>query len=112
VLQVDSIGDVFSAFRASDDDQLAELARLFLSLSPRWVGEWCCTFVPQGTPGDVWYDLFSDIEGHRDRADNVRSGPWQPRLGGSKVELRDCKWAGPLNMTTKCDMAAHRSRPA
>lgn len=105
VLQVDNIGDVYSAMRASDDAKLAQQAEAFAQTAQRWVGEWCCSFVPakQRLAGDIAYDFFADVEGHRDKFGRERTGEWQPRLGNSLVELRDCTFSGMRNMTVTCD---------
>ena len=111
VLQVDNVGDVYSAMRASDDAKLVQTAASFAGSAQRWVGEWCCTFVPQSPRlgGDIAYDFFADIDGHMDRYGRRRTGEWQPRFGSADIELRECTFSGPGNRTVEC--ASRRRAP-
>jgi hypothetical protein len=106
VLQVDNIGDFYSAMVSSDDAKLSANAKSFELDATRWMGDWCCSFVPKGIPGHIAYDLFADIDGHRDKFRRTIKGEWQPRLGHTMIAVNtDCRFSDPRNYTATCNTA-------
>lgn len=103
VLEVAHIADVYDLFLKADDPEIAELAQSFAKRAAYWTGEWCCSFTPRGVPGNMAYDLFWDVAGHKDRHNRVwTEGSWRPLFANLNFGPEECTFSGPKNRSVEC----------